>query len=223
LDTPPPSPPARRLRPPTWINARVIVGVLLVAGSVVAGSATVTAADRSVRVWALTRDVAASTVLSAQDVRPARVRLFDTAPRYLSTTRSPAGRTVTRALSAGELLPVTAVRTGDPALVVNLPVRPENAPSLQRGQAVEVWAGTKDCGPRRVLASAAVQDVRTDGSGALATGTGLLQVVLRVGRADADRLLAVLGVDSTIRLVVVDGAPAGASVTPCDRDGGTQP
>jgi hypothetical protein len=122
-------------------------------------------------------------------------------------------------LSAGELLPASAIGTGDPGLVVSLPVRLENAPAVTRGEAVDVWAGTKTCGPRRVLASAAVQDVRTDDAGALATGTGLIQVVLRVGRADADRLLAVLGAESTIRLVVVDGAPAGDATSPCGRDG----
>jgi hypothetical protein len=216
----PPSPPARRLRPPSWIDPRLVLGILLIAGSMAAGSTIISAADRSVRVWALTRDVAASTVLSADDVRPARVRLFDSAPGYLGTTQSPAGQAVTRALSAGELLPAAALRTSGPGLVVSLPVRPENAPSVTRGQAVDVWASTKDCGPRRVLASAAVQEVGTDDAGALTTGTGLLQVALRVGRADADRLLAVLGIESTIRLVVVDGAPAaGAPAAPCGRDG----
>jgi hypothetical protein len=220
----PPSPPARRLRPPSWFDPRLILGVLLVVGSVAAGSAIISAADRSVQVWALTRDTAVGTVLSAEDVRPARVRLFDSAPGYVGTARSPAGQAVTRTLSAGELLPAAALATGLPGLVVNLPVRRENAPSVARGQAVDVWAGTKDCGPRRVLASVAVQDVRTDDAGALTTGTGLVQIVLRVGRADADRLLAVLGADSTIRLVVVDGAPvAGPPAAPCGRDGGARP
>ena len=220
----PPSPPARRLRPPSWFDLRLILGVLLVVGSVAGGSVIVSAADRSVQVWALTRDAAAGTVLSPEDVRPARVRLFDSGPGYLATAVSPAGRAVVRALAAGELLPAAALGTTVPGLVVNLPVRPENAPAVSRGQAVDVWAGTKDCGPRRVLASVAVQEVRTDDTGALTTGTGLLQVVLRVGRPEADRLLAVLGVESTIRLVVVDGAlAAGAVEAPCGRDGGARP
>jgi hypothetical protein len=219
----PPSPPARRLRPPSWFDPRLILGVLLVVGSVVAGAVVISAADRSVQVWALTRDAAAGTVLAPDDVRPARVRLFDSAPGYLGTAVSPAGRAVVRPLSAGELLPAAALGSTAPGLVVNLPVQPENAPSVDRGQAVDVWAGTKDCGPRRVLSSVAVQDVRTDDAGALTTGTGLLQVVLRVGRPDADRLLAALGVDSTIRLVVVDGAPAaGAVEAPCGRDSGSR-
>lgn len=216
-----PSPPARRLRPPSWFDLRLLVGVLLVVGSMAAGTAVVSSAGRSVRVWAVTRDVAASTVLAVDDVRPARVRLFDSASGYLDVGRSPVGLAVRRGLAAGELLPAAALEDSRPGLVVNLPVRPENAPSVARGQAVDVWAGTKDCGPRRVLASAAVQEVRTDEAGGLAARTGVLQVVLRVGPADAERLLAVLGVDSTIRLVVVDGPPsAGAGpATPCGRSG----
>lgn len=215
----PSSPPARRLRPPSWLDLRLVLGVLLVVGSTVTGTFVVAAADRSVEVWALTRDVAASTVLSADDVRPARVRLFDAAPGYLDTDSSPAGSSVTRALSAGELLPASVLADVGPALVVNLPVRPENAPSVDRGQAVDVWAGTKDCLPRRVLAAAAVQDVRGGDTGGLSADTGVLQVVLRVGRADAERLLAVLGAESTIRLVVVDGpaTPGGAPAVPCGR------
>lgn len=215
----PPSPPARRLRPPSWLDLRLVIGALLVVGSMVAGTVVVSAADRSVEVWALTRDVAASTVLAEDDVRPVRVRLFDSAPGYLDVARSPAGRSVARALSAGELLPASVLEDSRPGLVVNLPVRPENAPSVARGQAVDVWAGTKDCGPRRVLASAAVQEVRADGDGGLAAGTGILQVVLRVGPADAERLLTVLGVESTVRLVVVDGpAPQRpVAAAPCGR------
>lgn len=215
----PPSPPARRLRPPSWWDLRLLTGALLVIGSTVAGTLVVSAADRSVLVWALTRDVAASTVLAADDVRPVRVRLFDSTPGYLDVASSPAGRSVARALSAGELLPASVLEDGRPGLVVNLPVRPENAPAVTRGQAVDVWAGTRDCGPRRVLAAAAVQEVRTDDAGTLSAGTGVLQVVLRVGTADAERLLAVLGVESTVRLVVVDGpAPqAAATAAPCGR------
>ena len=141
-------------------------------------------------------------------------------PAILSPPRTP---------NADALAPVFASKLVTNGVTVTsggrmfLPVQPQNAPSVDRGQAVDVWAGTKDCGPRRVLSSVAVQDVRTDDAGALTTGTGLLQVVLRVGRPDADRLLAVLGVDSTIRLVVVDGAPAAGAVdAPCGRDGGSR-
>lgn len=216
----PPSPPARRIRPPSWLEPRLLAGVLMVLVSVTTGAKIVAAADRSVRVWSVARDIAPGTVLAAEDLRAARVRLFDTAPTYLSTADSPAGQAVTRALAAGELLPAAALHGAEPASIVNLPVRPENAPEVSRGQAVDVWASTRDCGPRRVLSAAAVQDVRTDGTGALSAGAGALQVVVRVGPADAERLLAALGPDATIRLVVVEGEHGSAGAPrACVRPG----
>lgn len=199
------SPPARRLRRPSWFEPRLLTGVLLVVVSVATGAKVVSAADRSVQVWALARDLAAGTVLAPDDLRPARVRLFDTSPRYLRTADSPAGRVVTRGLSEGELLPVAALRSTQPGLVVNIPVRPENAPALFRGKSVDVWASTKGCAPERVLVAAPVQEVRSEGVGALSSGAGSLQVVVRVGAAEAERLLAALGVEATIRLVVLEG------------------
>ncbi len=90
----PPSPPARRPRRPSWWEPRPVVGVLLIVASVVLGVRVVSAADRSVQVWALARDVAPGTVLVPADLRLARARLFDSAPRYLAAADSPAGRAV---------------------------------------------------------------------------------------------------------------------------------
>ena len=214
----PPSPVARRLRAPSWLDSRLLVGVALVAVSTAAGTKVVSAADSSVQVWALERDVAAGTVLTADDVRPARVRLFESAPLYLGTADSPAGRSVDRGLRAGELLPVAALRVSPPGVIVNIPVQPKDAPAVARGHLVDVWATGKGCPPTRVLAGAAVQDVRDQGVGALSGAPGALQVVVRVGGAEAERLLAALGGEATIRLVVLDGAvpgPAGPLPVAC--------
>lgn len=202
----PPSPAARRVRTPSWFDRRVATGVLLIAASVTAGARVVGAAERSIHVWSLTRDVAAGTVLAASDVEPARVRLFDTGPLYLGTTDSPAGRAVSRDLRDGELLPAAAITTVAPAAVVAVPVQPQDAPTLARGQSVDVWATVKGCTPERVLTGVPVQDVRSDRAGSLSASTGVIQVVLRVGRDDAARLVAALGAEAVIRLVVLDGA-----------------
>lgn len=202
-----PSPPARRVGTPSWLNLRVALGILLIAASVTAGARIVAGADRSVRVWALTRDVAAGTVLAPADVEPARVRLFGSGPLYLRTADSPAGRSVSRELRAGELLPAAAVRTAPPAAVVAVPVPPQNAPLLARGQSVDVWATVKGCPPERVLAGVPVQEVRAERAGALSAAGGSIQVVLRVATADAARLVAALGAEAVIRLVVLDGGP----------------
>lgn len=206
----PPSAAANRLRRPSWLDLRIIVGVLLVLMSVVLVARIVATADHSVRVWALTRDVSAGTTLTSADVRPARVRLFESAPIYLKVDRSPAGRTVGRSLRSGELLPAAALIVRAAGVLVSLPVKPENAPAVSRGQLIDVWATVKGCSPVRVLSAVAVQDVRTNGGGALSVSTGALQVVVRISADRAEQVMTALGVDSTIRLVLLDGAvPAG--------------
>ena len=214
-----PSPAGRRLTPPSWLNPRLLSGVLLVLLSVGAGAGLLSSADRSVLVWAVARDLAAGTVLTPEDLRPARVRLFESAPGYLGLDAVPTGRTVTRRLAEGELLPAAALATVAPGVVVNIPVPPANAPALARGQSVDVWAAGKDCGPERVLAGVPVQEVRAE-SGALSAGAGTVQVVVRVGSAEAERVLAALSREVTVRLVVVQGdleARAAGPLT-CARD-----
>lgn len=225
----PPSPPARRLRGRSWLRPRPVAGVLLIVGSMAAGATVVSAADRSVLVWAAAGDLSPGTVLVPDDVRPVRVRLFESAARYLDTARSPAGYALGRQLAAGELLPAAALRTVKPGVVVNIPVPPANAPAVSRGQSVDVWASTRDCLPQRVLAAVTVQDVRADSVGALSAGAGALQVVVRIGAAEAERVLAALSREATIRLVVLDGDPPEPAATapvcgrpgpPDDRGGG---
>jgi hypothetical protein len=209
------SPAPRRLRHPTWLDLRLVSGVLLVLTSVALGAKVVSSSDQSVHVWALDRDVAAGTTLRTTDLRPARVRLFGTAEEYLRVAESPAGRTVRRSLSAGELLPLSALESGAPGAIISIPLRPENAPGLDRGRAVDVWASTKGCPPVRVLAAVPVHDVRS-GAGALSAASGITQVIVRVPPDDAERLVAALSADSTIRIVVLDdpdGTGAGAAAT----------
>ena len=101
-----------------------------------------------------------------------------------------------------------------------MPVLPQNAPALARGQSVDVWASAKGCPPSRVLSGVTVQDVRADRAGALSASAGAVQVVLRVEPAAAARLVAALGADAVVRMVVLDGVPeVGAAAEPvaCDR------
>src|SRR6476469_1490712 len=59
----------RRVRPPRWLDLRLVLGVLLVLGSVLLGARVVGAADATVPVWAVTGDLAAGTRLDASDLR----------------------------------------------------------------------------------------------------------------------------------------------------------
>jgi hypothetical protein len=218
------SPSARRLRQPSWLDLRLLVGILLVLISVLVGAKVVASADRSVQVWAMTRDVSAGTTLGTADLRPARVRLFDNAGAYLRLVQSPAGRTVTRTVRAGELLPRSAVVVAPPGAIVSIPVPPGNAPGLARGQLIDVWSTAKGCAPIQVLSRVAVQEVRNGGGSALAVSASSMHAVVRVAPNEVGRIVAALGTESVIRLVVLEGdvpeapAPTG-SVERCAPPG----
>ena len=201
----PASPPARRLHHPSWLDLRLIIGTLLVLVSVLVGAKVVASADRSVQVWALARDVAAGTTLAADDLRPARVRLFDNGAAYLQAVQSPTGRTVTRDMHAGELLPRLAVVPTEPAAIVSIPVEAGNAPGLARGALIDVWSTVKGCVPIQVLSRVVVQDVHSGAGGALSVNPASIQVIVRVAPEQAHRVVAALGTESTIRLVVLEG------------------
>lgn len=183
------SPPARRLRTTSWLNLRLALGVLLVLVSVLLGARVVGAADSSVLVWSLRQDIAAGTTLTAGDLRPARVRLWADADRYVRTGVSPAGRTLTRDIGAGELLPRAALTTASPGRLVSLPVPALHVPdSLRRGQRVDVFAtaksapvvtssGTAPSGTMRVLAGVPVQSVLAPRGGLVGGGTDIAVLV----------------------------------------------
>src|SRR3954468_7837827 len=136
-----PGPTPRRVRPPQWLDLRLVLGLLLVLGSVLLGARVGSAADATVPVWAAAGDLAAGTVLTADDLVAVDVRLDDAADAYLSTTATPGGRTLSRAVSAGEVPPGSALIEADEVVQLALPVQAGYVPpSLQRGQLVDVYA-----------------------------------------------------------------------------------
>ena len=106
-------PSPRRVRPPRWLDLRLVLGVLLVLASVLVGARIVSAADATVPVWAVAGDLAAGTELTAEDLVAVDVRLDDAADAYLSTATRPEGRMLARAVREGELLPRTALEEAD--------------------------------------------------------------------------------------------------------------
>src|SRR3954468_20124969 len=118
-----PGPVPRRVRPPRWLDLRLVLGVLLVLGSVLLGVRVVSVADATVPVWAAAGDLAAGTALTADDLVAVDVRLDGTADSYLSTGTRPEGRTLARPVGAGELLPRSALEEPPGRVQLALPVQ----------------------------------------------------------------------------------------------------
>ncbi|HWL38598.1 MAG TPA: SAF domain-containing protein [Frankiaceae bacterium] len=151
---------ANRLRTPSWTDARLVAGLLMMLVSVVAGAAVVGNADKSVTVWAVRTALPAGTTLTESDLTQRRVRLFgDDRTRYLDARGGdPAGRVLTRALGDGELLPVGALgQPGtQPTRVVGLPLTRAHAlgGEVRRGDVVDVLATRKEGGELKTYTAA---------------------------------------------------------------------
>jgi SAF domain len=217
-------PTPRRVRPPRWLDLRLVLGVLLVLGSVLLGARVVGAADATVPVWAATGDLAAGTELTAGDLRLVDVRLGDAAASYLSTGTRPEGRTLSRAVRAGELLPRSAL--DEPAELVQLALPVQSGyvpPGLERGQLVDVYAvadpaagaagatGVADGSVTLVVRKAPVQAISGRSEGVLSTPTTAIQVVVAVAADEAPEVLAAIAGRPLV--VVVHDSVEGDSVT----------
>jgi hypothetical protein len=225
-DPTPGGPVPRRVRPPRWLDLRLVLGVLLVLGSVLLGARVVTAADATVPVWSAAGDLAAGTVLTAEDLVAVSVRLDDVADQYLATTTRPAGRVLGRAVRAGELVPRSALEEATGLVQLALPVQAGQVPpSLARGQVVDVYAvaapavgATASTGGDvdLVVSGAPVQAVAGRGDGVLSTATTTVQVVVAVPADEADDVLGAVGGRGLVVVVrdsVESGSPS-ASSTP---------
>jgi hypothetical protein len=218
------------VRPPRWLDLRLVLGVLLVLGSVLLGARVVSAADSTVPVWAAAGDLAAGTELTADDVVAVEVRLDAAADAYLSTGTRPEGRTLARAVGNGELLPRSALE--EPARLVQLalPVQAGYVPpALDRGQLVDVYAvadpavgatGVADGGVTVVVRRATVQAISGRSEGMLSTPTTTVQVVIAVPAARAPDVLAAVG-GRPLVVVVHDSVDADSDSRDTDEDAGS--
>jgi hypothetical protein len=210
------SPRAARLVTPRWLDARLVLGVLLVLIAIAAGARVFASADRFGRVLVAKHDLVPGERISAADLTVGRVRLDGQGSLYVSAGSVPVGYVVTRYVGAHEFVPVGALSAGAPAdadaRLVTVPVAAGHLPpELSRGSLVDLYltpktaAGAAVPAPVLVLANVAVAS-RVGGSRTFGADS-TLSVVLTV---PADRVADVVhAVESgTVDLVAV---PAGAA------------
>jgi hypothetical protein len=211
--------------------------VLLVLGSVLLGARVLSAADATVPVWAATGDLAPGTQLTVNDLVAVDVRLDGTAGAYLSTGTRPEGRTLARAVRAGELLPRSALEEPEDLVQLALPVQSGYVPpSLARGQLVDVYAvaepaagsvGLADGSVTPVVRKAPVQAISGRSEGVLSTPTTAIQVVVAVAADEAADVLAAIGGRPLVVVVHdsvdIDLTDAGAGGTATDGDIDAEP
>lgn len=187
--------PAQRLARPRWRDPRLLAGLLLVLGSMVAGAQVLGRADDTRAVWALTHDLGPDTELRSTDLEVRRVGLEGSFDRYVAATgEPPVGRVLQRPVGRGELLPGAALVDSPRAGLQMLPVRVESATGLARGSVVDVYSvpsertGRAAAPPALLLPAVTVADVPE--SGRSLSATAATDVLLVVGREQVQPLLA---------------------------------
>jgi hypothetical protein len=201
---------ARRRRP---FDPRVLVGILLVLGSVAGVVAVVAANDRTVPVYAATEPLVPGTRITADAVRVARVRLGSAEERYLAAPLPRDGVVVTRSVAEGELVPLSALGAAssvtDVSVVVPLTTKP--AATVVPGSAVDLWAAAKAAAsgekapPPHVLVSGATVVRLATPTGILATDRGATLEV-EVPRDDVAGVLQAVADGESVSAVAVGGA-----------------
>lgn len=210
-----PSAAARRFEPPSWLDLRLVAGVILVLASVAGGAFVFAATDHRQPRWAVTRDMAAGTVLTRDDLRPARVQLGEADDRYIPVTEPVVGRALQDRVQAGQLLPRAVLTAPASGVAVTIPLRPDNGPAVERGSRITVWLSTKSCQGRVLLSGVPVQSVSRSADAGFGTDAGSVLVV-SLPSADARRVVAALDLDgAVIRVGVLSG---GTSAEPTASD-----
>lgn len=211
-----PTPTAARLQRPSWRDTRLLVGVVLVLVSIVAGARVVAAADDTVPVYAVTRNLVPGHQLEDGDVKRVAVRAEDLHLYADGSRPLPHDTFVLREVRAGELLPRSALGSREEVGVkaVSLPVDGSAVRSLVVGSVVDVWVSERvdDAAretwtePERTLQSVSVARVPDPADG-LGLGTGEASVQVLVPDEAVEQMIAAVDAGSRVTLVPVPGSP----------------
>ncbi len=151
----PGSPKASRLGTPSWLDGRLVLGVLLVLVSVLVGAKVLAGADTSQLVWVASHDLSPGTVIADGDLHEGKVRLFGASRRYLAGAK-PLGYVVERGVSTDELVPADSLAQPGQnpprrELTVAVPVG-HLPPDLAHSDVVDIYVTPDDKAAKRSTA-----------------------------------------------------------------------
>jgi hypothetical protein len=175
------------MRPPSWRDPRLAIGVLIVLGSMVLGARVVAAADDTVPFYVASHPLTAGDDIDEGDVHIVQIRLDGADQLYLSAAQPvPQGLVARGTLAEGELVSLSAVGTRAEVGVapVAVPVDTLLSSAVRKGALVDIWVAEADpqhaggfLTPHRLISAATVAQVQ-QGGGALGTAEEATVVVL---------------------------------------------
>jgi hypothetical protein len=207
------SPQPRRVSTPSWLDLRLVLGVLLVVAAVVVGALVVSRATRTYPVLSASRTLAAGTVLRAADLQTVQVQLPEHGDgAYVTAVHDAVGKQLARSVAKGELVRVDSLTAVVAHTTLTVPFAAGAAPALRSGERIEIWISAQSCPSVVLLADVTVQSVQAGAGGSFGAAAGAQDVVINVDPALADRVIAALNIDQAhIRAGVLTGSSAPTS------------
>ena len=192
-----PSAPAQRNRRARWKDGRLVLGVLLVAVTALAGAKLLSSADDTTTIWAAKHDLSPNTKLTGDDLTTVRVRFAnsDDAGKYVAADADLKGLVVTRAVDAGEFVPKDAAVSESDTDRTELPLSVESGrlPSdTAGGDMVDIWVVPKAEGQAAQRLWRDVPVLQIDAVKGVAGGSARRQVLIGLTPKDLQRLPAAL-------------------------------
>jgi hypothetical protein len=193
-----PSAPAQRNRKARWKDGRLVLGVLLVAITALAGAKLLSSADDTTTIWAAKRDIPAHTKLTGDDLTTVRVRFTSSqdAAKYVAADASLKGLIAARAVDAGEFVPRDAAVSQADSSRTELPlsIATGQLPSdTAAGDIVDVWVvPTKTDGQPAKQLWTNVRVLQIDAVKGVAGGSARRQVLVALAPTDVSKLPAAL-------------------------------
>lgn len=199
----------REARRRYWFDARFLIGIILVVASIAAVVGIVLNADRTVEVYAAPAALAPGDQVNASALESRFVRLDKAHDTYLTPSTMPStGLIIVRAVSAGELVPLSAVGQSASQRVASvvIPVSTGLPTSVGPNSVVDVWSAPElehgQYGPPSVLVSSATVVTVLESTGFIA-GSSSSGVELLVSRDRVARVLEAVANSDALSLVPV--------------------
>ncbi len=198
--------PGRRIA----VDPRLLIGVVLVAGSVAGVVAIVSTADETVQVYSARAPLAPGDRIERADLDTSSVRLAGVGSLYLLPGDVPdGGFVVTRPVNRGELIPASSVGSvsGLSLTSLVLDVKGALAASIEPGSTVDVWSSREvssgQFGPPVVIVSGATV-VRLVQAETIMAGGHSVAVEVLVPKARVARVLEAVSNSDAMSIVPAD-------------------
>ena len=200
-------PAAARLRKPSWRDPRLLLGILLVLGSIAGVITLVDSVDKTTDVYAVQHDIPPGSPIRGEDLVAVPVRLGGAEQHYLTVTAGvPAGAVAGTVLREGELVARSAL-AGPGSLnrkPVGLRMDDPLPASTDAGTRVDIWAAMPSTGngfdePKQLIEAAEISELTVSES-ALGANRSTELLVL-VENPDLPLLLSALSNQAKITVV----------------------